>query len=101
MFFIQRQPWSSRKRFRYYKQHGDDLAHRFAQEVRTAVGRIAADPGRWRVVEDGVRHCVLRVFPYSILYSMEGNAVLIVAAAARDNLDIGGGGCQSGGDRSR
>ena len=66
---------------RYYRERGRTLGDRFAAEVRTTILRIAATPGRWRVLEDDVRRCLLRVFPYSVLYTIEPDFVLIVAVA--------------------
>ena len=60
---------------RYHKQRGSDLGRRFAREVRATVAQIVADPWRWRVVEDAVRRCGVRVFPYSVLYSTDDDCV--------------------------
>jgi len=64
---------------RYYRERGWSLGERFASEVRTAIRRIVAAPERWRVLEDGVRRCLVRVFPYSVIYSIEPDYVLIIA----------------------
>ena len=66
---------------RYYQERGRTLGDRFAAEVRRTIGSILATPGRWRVLEDDVRRCLVRVFPYSVLYTIEPNSVLIVAVA--------------------
>jgi plasmid stabilization system protein ParE len=55
------------------------LGRRFAQEVRMCIRRIEAAPRRWRVLEDDVRRCLVRVFPYSVLYTIEEGYILIVA----------------------
>lgn len=64
---------------RYYRARGRVLGDRFASEVRFAIRRILDTPERWRVLEDDVRRCVVRVFPYSVLYTMEPDYILIVA----------------------
>jgi len=64
---------------RYYRARGRVLGDRFAAEVRFAIHRILETPERWRVLEQDVRRCVVRVFPYSILYTIERDRVLIVA----------------------
>lgn len=66
---------------RYYKKRGRTLGDRFAAEVRTAIRRTVTTPERWRVLEDEVRRCFMRVFPYSVLYTIEHDYVLIVALA--------------------
>jgi toxin ParE1/3/4 len=34
---------------------------------------------RWRVIEEDVRRCLTRVFPYAVLYTIETDFILIVA----------------------
>ena len=65
----------------WYETREPGLALRFVSEVEDAIGRILDGPERWRLVEDDVRRCLTHVFPYSILYTIEPNYVLIVAVA--------------------
>jgi len=55
------------------------LGDRFAAEVRSAIRRVVETPERWRVLEEDVRRCLVRVFPYSVLYTIEADFILIVA----------------------
>jgi len=57
------------------------LGDRFASEIRSAIRRILETPQRWRadMLEEDVRRCVVRVFPYSVLYTIEPDFILIVA----------------------
>ena len=64
---------------RYYRTRGLVLGDRFAAEVRFAIRRILQTPERWRVVEDEVRVCRVRVFPFSLLYTIEHDFILIIA----------------------
>lgn len=66
---------------RYYKHRGRTLGDRFAAEARATVRRILETPERWRVLEGDVRRCLVRVFPYSVLYTIERDYVLIIAVA--------------------
>jgi plasmid stabilization system protein ParE len=66
---------------RFYKERGRKLGRRFAQEIRTTIVRVVATPDRWRVVEQDVRRCLVRVFPYAVLYTIEADCILIVAIA--------------------
>ena len=66
---------------RFYKQRGRTLGRRFAREIRSAIAKIAAAPGRWRVLEQDVHLCRTRVFPYAVLYTVEIDFILIVAIA--------------------
>ena len=63
----------------FYRQRGRKLAGRFAQEVRTAIGKIVTTPNRWRILEADVRRCLVRVFPYAVLYTIEADYILILA----------------------
>jgi hypothetical protein len=39
--------------------------------VESAIDRIAEAPKRWRLFEEDIRRCLVRVFPYAVLYSIE------------------------------
>ena len=70
-----------REAARWYGNREPDLALRFVSEVEDAFRRILDDPARWRIIEEDVRRCLTHVFPYSILYTIEPDFVLIVAVA--------------------
>lgn len=63
----------------FYKQRGRNLGRRFAREIRTTIAKITATPDRWRILEEDVRRCLVRVFPYALLYTIEEDHILIVA----------------------
>jgi toxin ParE1/3/4 len=65
----------------FYKQRGRTLSQRFAGEIRNTIAKIVATPERWRIVEEDVRRCLVRVFPYSVLYTIEVDYILILAIA--------------------
>ena len=65
----------------FYKDRGRILGQRFAGEIRSAIAKIVATTDRWRVVEQDVRICRARVFPYAVLYTIESDYILIVALA--------------------
>jgi toxin ParE1/3/4 len=67
------------KEVRYYRNRGRVLGKRFASEVQLTIRRILDNPERWRVLEDDVRRCLVRVFPFSVLYTIEPDFILIVA----------------------
>lgn len=64
---------------RYYAGQDPAVAERFVAAVDDAIGRILESPTRWRVIDEDVRRCLTHVFPYGILYTIEADAVLIVA----------------------
>lgn len=64
---------------RYYAGCQAGLELRFIASVEAAVRQITDAPGRWRIVEQDIRRCLTKVFPYAILYTIETDGVLIVA----------------------
>lgn len=63
----------------YYAERDPDVARRFVAVVEDAIGRIIRAPTRWRLLNEDVRRCLTRVFPYGVLYSIESDSVLILA----------------------
>ena len=64
---------------KYYEQQQTGLGERFANVVEMAVAHIAAAPESFRIIEDDIRRCLAKVFPYAVLYSIEPDSILIVA----------------------
>lgn len=65
----------------FYFQEDPDLELRFANCIDKAIERVTHHPRSWPRIEDTVRRYVTDTFPYSILYSIEQDHVLIVAVA--------------------
>lgn len=63
----------------YYEKQQTGLGSRFVNAVDAAVARIAEAPESWRIVEDDIRRCLTKVFPYAVLYSIEPDYILVVA----------------------
>jgi len=66
---------------RFYKKRQPGLQHRFVASVEEAIGRILEHPERWRMIEPDIRRCLTRIFPYSVIYSVQGETVFIIAIA--------------------
>ena len=64
---------------RYYATVQNGLELRFIECAENALTRVAEAPERWRIFEDDVRCCLTHVFPYTVLYTIEAEYVLIVA----------------------
>jgi len=73
--------WEFEEAVQFYKERGGKLGRRFAKEIRNSIAKIVAAPERWRVVEQDVRVCRARIFPYAVLYTIESNYILIIAIA--------------------
>jgi toxin ParE1/3/4 len=63
----------------FYERRQTGLGARFSHEVETAVAKILEAPSRWPFFEDDVRRCLTNSFPHGILYTVEGDTVIIVA----------------------
>jgi plasmid stabilization system protein ParE len=63
----------------YYEEVEPGLGQDFAVEVYSAVQRVIAYPRTWMVLDGEVRRSLVRRFPYGVLYSEEGDGILIVA----------------------
>lgn len=64
----------------WYKANAEkEIARSFHNAVREAMRAISSTPFRFPVLEDDARHLVLADFPYSVIYTMEAEVVLIVA----------------------
>jgi plasmid stabilization system protein ParE len=63
----------------YYSQQRTEVAQAFIDAVEDAIYRIREAPTRWTVIEEDVRRCLTRSFPYGILYTIESDYILILA----------------------
>jgi toxin ParE1/3/4 len=65
----------------HYDTAAPGLGHDFIAAVERAVARIAAFPEHGSPHLMGTRRVVLRRFPFSVVYLLEPEAVLVVAVA--------------------
>ena len=63
----------------WYAEREPEVALKFVASVENAITRIVGAPTRWRLVDEDVRRCLTRVFPFGILYTIEDDFLLIVA----------------------
>ncbi len=63
----------------YYEAHEVGLGHDFAIEVYSSIQLILAYPQAWPILEEEIRRCLVRRFPYGLLYAVNGNEILILA----------------------
>lgn len=64
---------------RYYAAIQAELAQRFIENVEAAINRLSERPSAYAILEQDVRRCLARVFPYAVLYTIEREYALIVA----------------------
>ena len=66
---------------RYYDHQLPGLGFRFFQEVEAAIDRIKLMPEAWSKIGEQTRRCLLKGFPYALLYMSEPEGVVINAVA--------------------
>lgn len=65
----------------YFEESRTGLGQRFYDEVKRAETFIAEFPEAAEEIRPGIRKRLLRVFRHSLIYSVEPEAILIVAVA--------------------
>jgi toxin ParE1/3/4 len=55
----------------WYAEREQRAALEFVASVEDAIARMVAAPKRWRLVDEDVRRCLTRIFPFGILYTIE------------------------------
>jgi toxin ParE1/3/4 len=63
----------------YYAKQRPEVAQAFIDAIEDAVYRIREFPGRYAEIDEDVRRCMTRKFPYGILYVIEKDYILILA----------------------
>ena len=63
----------------YYDEQQLGLGSEFAEEVGDALERINHYPEAWSPLSPRVRRCVINRFPYSVLYEVRSEIIIIVA----------------------
>ena len=66
---------------RHYAAIGPELAGRFIDAVNAGFDQIIQDPQRWRIVSGSVRRVLTKIFPFTLLYIIEGDTAFVVAVA--------------------
>jgi ParE toxin of type II toxin-antitoxin system, parDE len=62
----------------YYEEERSGLGFDFAEEVEQALERIKLYPKAWSPLSLRLRRCVVNRFPYSVLYEIRSEIIIIV-----------------------
>ncbi len=65
----------------YYENSSKGVGLRFSREVYATVNRVIANPTSWPSITENTRRCLTRRFPYSVVYEVREQDVLIIAVA--------------------
>jgi len=67
--------------FEWHETQQKNLGMQFLNEVDSAIRRIAAYPEAYRKLGKDVRRCLIKRFPYGILYGLDADKIIIIALA--------------------
>jgi plasmid stabilization system protein ParE len=65
----------------WYRQRSPRAAARFLREIEVALEAIAKSPERWPAFGHETRRCLLRRFPFLIVYRELPNVIQVLAIA--------------------
>jgi len=63
----------------YYERQQENLGRRFLASVQEAVNRILLNPLLYPALEPGVRRCLVKTFPFGILFRDRQRRIVIIA----------------------
>jgi len=66
---------------RWYAERSPLAAQRFSEELDDAEASILEAPETWPAFDHGARRFLLKRFPFSVVYQVSDNRLLIVAVA--------------------
>jgi len=67
--------------FEYYEYEQKNLGYRFIHEVLHSIELIKYYPKGWHPMTQNSRRCLIKNFPYGIIYQEKENYILIIAIA--------------------
>ncbi len=62
-----------------YATQNSQIAQAFINSIEDAVYRVRESSDRYPEIDEDIRRCMVRKFPYTILYSIEQDYLLIIA----------------------
>ena len=65
----------------FYERQRPGLGRQLARLVRELVDQIWQNPGRGHPIGPGARRCLVRRFPYQVIYVAAPESLLIIAVA--------------------
>ena len=65
----------------WYHERNPQAAGSFREEALEFIDELADSAMKWKQDDDGTRRRLLRHFPYTIFYEIDGNTVFVLAVA--------------------
>ena len=63
----------------YYEEKQTNLGNKFKSEAFNSLKRIQKFPNMFVKIKKDIRKCIINKFPFNILYSIEGDYILVIA----------------------
>ncbi len=63
----------------WYESQQEDLGKRFLASVQDALNRIELNPEIYPVVEGDVRRCLIKTFPFGVLFRIKPELIAVMA----------------------
>ncbi len=70
----------------WYRERSPRAAAKFVAALAAAVEQVADNPELFALMDERHRRCLLRRYPYSLVYRIEPDGVLVVAVAHSSRL---------------
>jgi len=67
--------------FEWYETQQKNLGVQFLNEFDAAIRRIATYPESYILIEKDVRRCLIKRFPYGVLYGLDADKIIVIAVA--------------------
>lgn len=67
--------------YQWYETQQKSLGLQFLNEIDSSFRRIATYPESFVLISNGIRRCLVKRFPYGILYCIDCDKIIIVAVA--------------------
>lgn len=71
--------------FKWYEAQQRNLGVQFLTEFDAAIRRISAYPKSYALLENEVRRCLIKRFPYGVLYGIDADTIIIAVAHLHRN----------------
>jgi mRNA-degrading endonuclease RelE of RelBE toxin-antitoxin system len=68
--------------FHYYEYEQENLGYRFIDRFKYTLSLIKVYPNGWQQLSNKVRRCLIKSFPYGIIYQVREEEIIIVAVAS-------------------
>ncbi len=68
--------------FKWYEAQQQSLGVQFLTEFDAEIRRISAYPKSYALFENEVRRCLIKRFPYGVLYGIDADDTIVIIAVA-------------------